>query len=385
MTDKKYTLYGAACSLYTAKARSYLRKQGIDFVEQSPNNPHYNEQVLPKIGRFIIPVLETPQGEVVQDGSEIIHHFEERGAAEASAYPESYMIRAVAFLFELFGGEGLLRPAMHFRWDYDEENLSFLKSEFSPFAPEGADEETLEQVFAFASGRMRKAKAFFGVSEAAKPLVAEAYQEFLRLFEAHLRDFPYILGRQPSLADYALMGPLYGHLYRDPVPSRLMRQQAPRVARWVERMNTREEYWGDHNPAACGLAVDAIPDTLKSLMRFVAQEYLPEIRAHVDFTNRWLDERPDIDAGTNGLEKPGERSIGMCEFDWRGIRIDSSVMPYRFYLLQRLQDCYDEADTVVQQQIEGLFAEVGLSALLTLRTRRRVERRGHLEVWGELR
>ena len=33
-----YTLYGAPVSLYTGKVRSYLRKQGIDFVERMPLN-----------------------------------------------------------------------------------------------------------------------------------------------------------------------------------------------------------------------------------------------------------------------------------------------------------------------------------------------------------
>ena len=37
MTDTadRYTLYGAPASLYTGKARSYLRTQGIAFVEDA--------------------------------------------------------------------------------------------------------------------------------------------------------------------------------------------------------------------------------------------------------------------------------------------------------------------------------------------------------------
>ena len=31
-----YTLYGAPLSLYTGKARSYLRRQGIAFREEQP-------------------------------------------------------------------------------------------------------------------------------------------------------------------------------------------------------------------------------------------------------------------------------------------------------------------------------------------------------------
>ena len=34
------------------------------------------------------------------------------------------------------------------------------------------------------------------------------------------------------------MGPLFGHLARDPEPARIMKQLAHRVFRWTEVMNT---------------------------------------------------------------------------------------------------------------------------------------------------
>ena len=65
-------LYGMPGSLYTAKVRSYLRKQRIPFEERSPAHPHFREHVVSTIGRWIIPVLQTPDGTLVQDGSMII-------------------------------------------------------------------------------------------------------------------------------------------------------------------------------------------------------------------------------------------------------------------------------------------------------------------------
>lgn len=381
----KYKLYGVACSLYTAKARSFLRKQGIDFVELPPTHTDYVEKIMPAIGRMIIPVLETPAGDIIQDGSDIIEYFEKNNSSAIPAYPQNTVLNAVSFLFELFAGEGLLRPAMHYRWNFDEQNIEFLKSEFSPFAGSGASDDVVEQVFEFASSRMRNAKDSFGVSEQSKALVESSYAEFMSLFSEHLKQYPYILGGQASLGDYALMGPLFGHLYRDPAPAMLMRQQAPSVARWVERTNSAQEYWGDHAEAQSPLIdPEKIPTTLKALMRFIAEEYLSEITAHVDFANGWLRERPDLQAGTNGLKDPARRFIGSCEFDWRGIKLNTTVMPYRFYLLQRLQDCYDQAAAVDKKSIEKLFEETGLMPILQSRTDRRVERQDHLEVWGPL-
>lgn len=162
-----------------------------------------------------------------------------------------------------------------------------------------------------------------------------------------------------------------------------MKQEAPRVWRWVERMNAPEQSAAEFgDPSEDLFADDAVPDTLKALMRFIAEDYLPEIEAHVRFANDWLDARPGLEAGANGLPRPGDRSIGMAPIRWRGQEIAVLIMPYRLYLLQRLQDCVEAAPAPARAAIAALFAETGLATLLTLKTRRRVERRSGLEVWG---
>ena len=54
-----YKLFGIPSSLYTAKVRSYLRKQAIPFVETGPWDPQYQQEVLPQIGRMIMPERNT--------------------------------------------------------------------------------------------------------------------------------------------------------------------------------------------------------------------------------------------------------------------------------------------------------------------------------------
>ena len=54
-----------------------------------------------------------------------------RWPPDRSAYPATAVLRTVAHLLELFGGEGLLRPAMHYRWDFDDVNVPFLAKDFS--------------------------------------------------------------------------------------------------------------------------------------------------------------------------------------------------------------------------------------------------------------
>lgn len=365
-------------SLYTAKARSYLIKQRIDFEEAIPGDPAWPD-ITKTIGRWIIPVLVTPSGAIIQDGVAIIDHFEGNGLARRSAYPDTAVHCAVSLLFELFGGEGLLRPAMHYRWDFDEANREFLKTDFVAALMPGATGETQEAVFGAASGRMRKAKTGFGVSAETAATVEHSYEQFLSLFDAHLAIHPYLLGGRATIGDYGLIGPLYAHLARDPFPAQVMKTRFYHVWRWTERMNAAQALLDGLQADEALIEGDAVPDTLAALMRFVAEDYLPELTAHVAFANAWLAERPDLVSGTNGLPDPGTRMIGMAPFEWRGHSIETIVMPYRFYLLQRVRAAIAAADPPAV----ALFEATGLGGLAAMATSRPVERLGNLEVWGD--
>jgi hypothetical protein len=333
--------------------------------------------------------METPDGRIIQDGADIIDFFEfEAGLPAYPARPTTPVHRAVTHLFELFGGEGLLRAAMHYRWNFDEQNLSFLESEFGISVIPKMTSDQISMNFARSSGRMRKAAVTFGVGPHSTELIESSFMEWLDLFSAHLEHNAYLLGNQPTLGDYCLMGPMWAHLFRDPAPTAVIKKHAPRVGRWVERMSTYEPYDGEffESPTAPRelIAGDELPDTLVAMMRFIADEYLPEITAHVEYANEWLTQQTDLVTGTNGLPDPGARGIGKTAFAWRGIGIETAVMPYRFWLMQRLHDAVAAVDASSQAAIRTAFSNAGLESLLDLRTIRRVERANHLEVWGPL-
>jgi len=151
-------LYAMPASLYSGKARAFLRNHGIDYIERAPGDPRYSAEIEAVIGRWIIPVLQAPDGTIVQDTVDIIDYLDADVPPDRSAYPATAVHRTVAHLLELFGGEGLLRPAMHYRWDFDDVNVPFLAKDFSAVLAVGADDPTRDAVFAFASERMRSAK-----------------------------------------------------------------------------------------------------------------------------------------------------------------------------------------------------------------------------------
>ena len=377
---KQYTLYGMAASLYTGKVRAYMRRNHVPFREEKAGSARFNSLVAETFGRWIIPVIETPDGDYVQDGTDILDHFEDQGFSQTSIYPDDPKLRVIAHLFELFGGEGILRAAMHYRWNFDETNLDFLRVAFEDVLPDGLTKEEREPVFLHASGRMRKAAVAFGVMPETYETIESTYTELLRLFDAHLESWPYLFGGAPTLGDYGLFSPLYAHLARDPKPLHLMQTIAPRVFRWTERMNMPETFQ-DEVVSKAGpdlYAFDALPQTLKALMAFIAEDYLPEITAHIDFANDWLkgQDAPAMKPAALG------RGIGMATFDWRGHSISTAVMPYRFYLLQRLTDAFDALSESDKAAVESLFEETGLTPILRLKASRRVIRENHLEGWA---
>ena len=374
-------LYAMPGSLYSGKARAYLRKQRIDFAERAPSHPRFDE-VRKSIGRWIIPVLETPDGTLIQDGSAILDYGEAAGLARLPAYAGGPVQRLIGTIFELFGGEGMVRPAMHYRWNFDAENLAFLSQDFTGPMVAGGDAASRAESFAASSGRMRQAARIFGVNADSAPLIEAAYAEFLRRFEAHLETSPYLLGGVPTLGDYGLFAPLHAHLARDPYPASLMKTTAWRVWRWVERMYAPNQDAGEYGdvPEAV-FADDAVPETLKALLAFVAEDYLPEIEAFVAFFNTAAS-AADIVAGAVIGGRPGQRVIGFTEFDWRGLKLSVGVFPYRVWLLQKAQDLFDALAPADQAKARALLSEVGLAAILDLRPARRVERVDNREVWG---
>jgi glutathione S-transferase len=381
MTDK-FKFYSWSVSLYSGKARAYLIKQHIDFDDISPAEQHYDAVIRPAIGRWIIPVMETPNDEIVQDGVDIIDWFESRDMARLPAYPQTPRHLIASLIMEFFGGEGLLRPAMHYRWNFDEDNLDFILQQFGLFAmPQLAPEERRDMAL-HASGRMRKAAVMFGVTPDTMPHIEAAYEETMAEFDAHFAAQPYLLGGAPTIGDYGLFAALYAHLGRDPHPLAMMQNRAQMLLRWTERMRNPSsdmvEFIGRDESL---LGDDAVPDTLKTLLRRVASDYMPEIESMIAMSNDWLAENQPAPDAVVGGESLG-RGIGMCQFEWRGETLSVVVMPYRIFMLQRIQDTYDRLDDAGRADVDVLLAETGLSRLISTRCHRRVERKNHREVWA---
>ncbi|MEL6487802.1 MAG: glutathione S-transferase N-terminal domain-containing protein, partial [Pseudomonadota bacterium] len=325
-TSQFLTLYGVPNSLYTGRARSYLIKAGIPYREAPPSDPRYRSEVLPKAGgRLGLPTIEFPDGNVIRDGALIIDHFE---AASGHAFsPATPKQRFFSRLFDVIGAEGLLRPAMHYRWNFDEENLPYLLFHFRMLAPPGPAGEELA---AKSANAMRRATIGFGVTEETIPMVEEVYEEQLAAMEAHFAATPYLLGGRPSIGDFGLYAPMFAHLGRDPKPLSMMFDRALATYRWVERMGRETSDLVEfQNRDETYLAGDEVPQTLIALLKAIAIDFVPETLAAADTINAWIADQDNLAPLT-----PSKRAVGTATFDVRGTTVRAIAQPYRFTLLK---------------------------------------------------
>ena len=343
-----YTLYGAQISYYTGKVRAYLAWKAIPFVEVLATAQAYSEIILPRVGFPVIPVVVTPEGTTLQDSSDIIETLEQHFPSQPIS-PTSGVQRFVAALLELYGDEWLLIPAMHYRWHY---NRDWAVREFGAvIAPDASQEEQ------FAIGEKRAVPfARAAISLGAEPhmhaAIEKSYEALLGELDRHFALHPFLLGALPCLGDFALYGPLYAHLYRDPASGELMRRLAPAVVQWVERMRD-----GSGPRDGTFLSGDAIPETLWPILQRMMREQLPELLDTSVALSGWL------------LEHPGEkipRGIGEHEFLLEGVRGRRTIGVYKLWMLQRALDVYRQLTETERRAADALLERSGGQLLRAL-------------------
>ena len=364
------TLYGGAFSLYTGRARSYLIKAGIGYREEPHSSAYFYDVVLPKAGgRRGIPTIEFPNGDVIRDGVAIIDHYENLSDGKFS--PKTPKQRILSLLFDVIGAEGLLRACMHYRFNQGEEDGEFLKFHFSTVYPE---KNGAENRIAFIK---REVLPAWGVGPNTKDLIETLHLTTLKKLNAHFSRYPYLFGGQPSIGDFGMIAPLYGHLGRDPVPLALMQTTAPRLFRWVERMNRSEPDIGEFaDKSTAYLPEDEIPETLIDVLKHFAIDFVPESKAAFACVSQWLEKNQDLASGSEA-----ERSVGDCSFEIRGVNINAVAQPFRFYLLQRVHREFDSLGDADRADVEALLKICDMEEVLNFRLSREIGRANNLEVW----
>ena len=339
-----HKFYGGPLSLYSGKARAYLDWKGVDYEEILSTTEVYKTIILPKVGRPVIPVMVTEEGETLQDTTLIIDHFEAK-IGGPSVYPVTPKQRLVALLMEVFGDEWLVIPAMHYRWNYNEEWV------YGEFGAVAAPEASKEEQLAIGRERGQTFKGFcpiLGINEQTIPAIEASYEALLADLDRHFAQYDYLLGSRPSIGDYGLIGPLYAHLYRDPASGEIMKRLAPKVAAWVERMvDVQQPLSGEFLPN------DEVPETLIPVLERMMGEQMPFLQTTADMFASWTD-------ASSGEDIP--RAVGMAEFDIEGVSGQRMAPPFSLWMLQRPLDFYRSLDAAAKSSVDHLLGSVKGSA-----------------------
>jgi len=355
--DRKdlFRLYGSEVSYFTGKVRPALRYKRVPYAEILATPAAFREVIEPRTGLRFIPIVVTPEGETWQDTSVILDQLEAR-FPEPALYPLTPLQRVTAYLFELYADEFMPLPAMHYRWSFAESQAKAR----ADFAATSGDPTTAAKF----ANRMGGTIAFLGVVPETVPAIEAHTADLLQRLCAHLSQHAYLLGGKPSLADMALVGPIYAHLYLDAVPGRLLRETAPEVCHWIERINHPDP---DENGE--WLADDALAPTLQPLLELIGADAVPLVLDTVRDFETWADaHRADGDAPP--------RATGMHATQLRGIAMQRYTSPYTLWMVQRSLDAYAALPSDARAVVGAALRTSGCEELLNYVPRYRMGKRG---------
>jgi glutathione S-transferase len=409
-----YRLYSWEHSYFSGKARAYLRFKeragalapGWEDILATPEL--IMGLLIPRSGSNAVPQLETPDGDWVQDTSEIIDTCE-------AAHPDAPVIPSAevaprqclaSYLIELLADEWMLVPAFWERWYFSENGRApshrgHNEQQWGAVAAAGqpgsarraAGAAIFEQLMGISHSRKEPKGTYAGLvhlgcDERTEKAWQASQHRVLGLLETHFGQHDYALGGRPGLADFALLGPLYAHLYRDAVSGFALRVYFPITSEWVERTNgegaLNARQWGQKlyglgangelvgRPATSDggewLPDDTVPETLLPLLGVFFEEMWPvltsSMRVLTDFIASDAHTAGDALPGGSFMATPGfvEHQTGSGalthEFEIGGVRSRRMVMPYQVWMLQRLEAvltaCRARADG--QKAIDELLA-----------------------------
>jgi len=272
-------LHGAPGSPYTRKMLAVLRYRRIPYRLLLPTNPLMRELPRPKVSllpTFYLPD-ETGALSAVTDSTPLIRRFE-REYEGRSLIPSDPALAFLDELIEDYADEWLTKAMFHYRWAYpaDVAKAAVILPCWRGYTRPDDDMRAAADAIAERQiGRLR----YVGSNEVTGPVIEASYKRFLKAFEAHLTEHPFLLGERPSSCDFAVYGQLTQLAEFDPTPMALTIHLAPRVTAWVGML---EDLSGLEPAADAWIAAEPLPDTLGALLAEIGRVYPPVMLANAE-------------------------------------------------------------------------------------------------------
>jgi glutathione S-transferase len=271
MSEHPYVLHGLKLSYFTGKMEAYLRAKGIAFRFVEMDMADFR-RCARATGVAQMPQLETPDGGWLTDTTAIIAHFEQTQPAPR-LHPVNDAARFVSLLLEDAFDEWLWRPALYYRWAF-EEDARLMGRQIARTMLRDLPGPLALRSFVIRRRQQREYLRRDGVTPQTAPVIAALYGEVLDLLEPVLAARPFLFGARPCEADFGLFGPMFRHFSSDPTPAAILRERAPHVLAWTARL------WAT-TPADLADAPDLTeaPADLDPLLGRIGRDHLPELDA----------------------------------------------------------------------------------------------------------
>jgi glutathione S-transferase len=340
--EATYRHFGWECSPYSSKTRSYLRYKQIPHVDIYPTIFQLKRVIEKRVGFLVMPIMITPENTTLQDSSEIIDTLESR-FKEHSITPPGPTQQLVSLLMELHADEWMTIIAMHTRWN-NPVNRKFIRRDFGaqscPWLPRFLHPYLGKKI----AEKMRSYLPLLGINEDTVPAIESWMTDLFDNLDSHFSEHHFLLGGRPCLGDFALYGPLYAHVWRDP-GSRNWITSRRHLDAWVERMR-------EPSPQTAGfLPGDQVPGTLDAIFQRVFSEQFSVLSETVEQVSVWCKDNPG--------QKKIPRGIGQLDFKLGDVQSQRKLLTFPYWMLQRPLGHYKKLSPDQRLAVDSWLEQVG--------------------------